>query len=302
LLAAPPLIRLVGVRLRPPFPLLNPDEESIVPRAWDMRHGGGLDPEWFDYPTLLMYAIAPFQGWADDPSYLAGRLVVVALGLAGIAAAWWLGYRAYGTMAGFVAGAVTAVEVTHVAYSRMAVTDVPMTLGVAVALGLMVTRRLPAAGVAIGVAAGFKYPAFTLLVPLVVAGWGQWRRLAISAALAPLAFAVTSPFFLVHLSSALGDVRRVQDSAAAAGSVSRSLMTPIAFLDRLSGGMGPALLVALSAGPRADPADPRRQDPRGVRLAYFATLLPWTPASTGYVLRSSRRSARSPGGCGRWPQ
>ena len=86
-----------------------------------MRHGGGLDPEWFDYPTLLMYAIAPFQGWADE-SYLAGRLVVVALGLAGIAAAWWLGYRAYGTMAGFVAGAVTAVEVTHVAYgwpSRM---------------------------------------------------------------------------------------------------------------------------------------------------------------------------------------
>src|SRR5829696_6743051 len=111
------------------------------------------------------------------------------LGLAGIAAAWWLGTRAYGTMAGFVAGAVTAVEVTHVAYSRMAVTDVPMTLGVAVALGLMVTRRLPAAGVAIGIAAGFKYPAFILLVPLVVAGWGQWRRLAISAGLAPLAFA-----------------------------------------------------------------------------------------------------------------
>ena len=55
-----------------------------------MRHGGGLDPEWFDYPTLLMYAIAPFEGWADDPSYLAGRLVVVALGLAGIAAAWQL--------------------------------------------------------------------------------------------------------------------------------------------------------------------------------------------------------------------
>ena len=116
-----------------------------------------------------MYAIAPFQNAAAEPSYVAGRLVVVALGLGGIAAAWWLGGRAYGTMAGFVAAAATAVETTHVEYSRMAVTDVPLTLGVAVALALLVTDRLPAAGVAIGIAAGFKYPAFVLLVPLVVA-------------------------------------------------------------------------------------------------------------------------------------
>ena len=29
-------------------PLLNPDEQNIVPRAWRMIHGGGLDPHWFD--------------------------------------------------------------------------------------------------------------------------------------------------------------------------------------------------------------------------------------------------------------
>ena len=269
-----------------PFPLLNPDEESIVPRAWEMRHGGGLDPGWFDYPTLLMYAIAPFQGWADDPSYLAGRLVVVALGVAGIAAAWWLGTRAYGTMAGFVAGAVTAVEVTHIAYSRMAVTDVPMTLGVAVALGLMVTRRLPAAGIAIGIAAGFKYPAFILLVPLVVAGWGQWRRLAISAGLAPLAFALTSPFFVVHLSSALGDVRRVQELGRRGWlGFEDDWPTPIAFLDRLWEGMGPALLVALLglvlALIQRSHAD---KILAAFVLAYFATLLPLDAHFDRYVL------------------
>jgi 4-amino-4-deoxy-L-arabinose transferase-like glycosyltransferase len=245
LLVGAAAIRLVGVQYGLPFPLLNPDEANIVPRAWRMSHGGGLDPDWFEYPSLLMYALAPFQNWADEPSYLAGRVVVVALGLAGIAAAWWLGGRAYGTTAGFVAAAVTAVEVTHVAYSRMAVTDVPLTLGVTVALALMVSRRLPAAGVAIGLAASFKYPAFMLLVPLAVAGWGQWRRLAVSAALAPAAFLVSSPYFAVHLGEALGDVGRVQrfgrqgwlgfeDDPAA----------PIAFLERLWEGMGPVLLVA----------------------------------------------------------
>ena len=66
--------------------------------------------------------------------------------LAGVAAAWWLGRKAYGTLAGFVAAAATAVATTHVAYSRMAVTDVPLTLGVTVALALMVSGRHRAGG------------------------------------------------------------------------------------------------------------------------------------------------------------
>ncbi|HEU6444672.1 MAG TPA: glycosyltransferase family 39 protein [Gaiellaceae bacterium] len=286
LLAGAAAIRLAGVRYGLPFPLLNPGEESIVPRAWSMSHGGGLDPDWFEYPSLLMYAIAPFQSWTDDPSYLSARLVVVALGLAGVAAAWWLGGRAYGTMAGFVAAAVTAVEVTHVEYSRMAVTDVPMTLGVAAALALMVTGRLPSAGAVIGIAAGFKYPAFTLLVPLVVAGWGQWRRLALSAALAPLAFLVTSPYFAIHLGEALGDVRRVQELGRKGWlGFENDHAAPIAFVDRLWEGMGPALLVALLGLVLA--LVHRTYADRILAafvLAYFATLLPLDAHFDRYVL------------------
>ncbi|HET8652431.1 MAG TPA: hypothetical protein VFM13_07655 [Gaiellaceae bacterium] len=286
LLVGAAAIRLVGVRYGLPFPLLNPDEASIVPRAWRMGNGGGLDPDWFDYPTLLMYAIAPFQHWATEPSYLAGRLVVVALGVGGVAAAWWLGGRAYGTIAGFVAAAVTAVEATHVQYSRIAVTDVPMTLGVTVALGLMVVGRLPAAGIAIGVAAGFKYPAFTLLVPLAVAGWGQWRRLAASAALAPAAFLLTSPYFAVHLAEALGDLRRVHELARQ-GSLGfeNDHVAPIAFVDRLWEGMGPALLVGLLglvlALVHRSYAD---RILAAFVLAYFATLLPLDAHFDRYVL------------------
>src|SRR5512141_579167 len=85
ILAGAATIRLVGIQYGLPFGnLLNPDEESIVPRAWKLVHGGGGDPHWFDYPTLLMYVNAPFQAWQDEPSYLTARIVGVVLALAAI--------------------------------------------------------------------------------------------------------------------------------------------------------------------------------------------------------------------------
>jgi 4-amino-4-deoxy-L-arabinose transferase-like glycosyltransferase len=171
LLALAAALRLVGIEYGLPFPLLNPDEANIVPRAWRVVHGGGLDPHFFDYPSALIYAEAPFQSWHADPSYLTAHLVLVALALAGVAAAWWLGRAAYGQVAGFVAGAFVAVDTAHVFYSRTAVTDVPLTTAATVALALLVTGRLEWAGVAIGLAASFKYPGLLLLAPLLVVGW-----------------------------------------------------------------------------------------------------------------------------------
>ena len=80
-------LRLDGIRYGLPFPLLNPDEANIVPRAWRIAHGGGLDPGWYDYPTLVIYLLAPFQAWQGEPSYFAARVVVATLGVAGVAAA-----------------------------------------------------------------------------------------------------------------------------------------------------------------------------------------------------------------------
>src|SRR2546428_2461728 len=108
-------LRFVGIQYGLPFgDLLNPDEQSIVPRAWKLVHGGGGDPHWFDYPSLLMYVNAPFQAWQDEPSYLTARVVGVVLAIAAIAATWWLGRRAFGTSAGAVAAAVMAVCTIHV--------------------------------------------------------------------------------------------------------------------------------------------------------------------------------------------
>jgi 4-amino-4-deoxy-L-arabinose transferase-like glycosyltransferase len=286
LLAGAGALRAVGSRYGLPFPLLNPDEANIVPRAWRMAHGGGFDPQWFDYPTLLMYVLAPFQLWSEEPDYLAARLVLIGLALIGIAAAWWLGGRAYGVVAGFVAAAVTAVATAHVEYSRIAVTDVPLTLGVAVTLALLVRGQLLPAGLAIGLTASFKYPGFVLLVPLVVAGWGQWRRLAVAAALAPAAFLAASPYFVVHFGDAVGDVLRVQRNGRRGWlGFEGDPWTPIAFLDRLWEALGPALVIALVglvvALVRRSLAD---RVLAAFVVAYFVTLLPLDAHFDRYVL------------------
>ena len=240
-------LRLVGLHYGLPYPLLNPDEASIVPRAWEMVHGGGLDPGWYDYPSLLLELVAPVQALADEPSYLAARLVAVALGLGGVGAAWWLGRRAYGTSGAIAAAATTAVATTHVAYSRMAVTDVALALGVTVALALALSGRLEWAGVAAGLAASAKYPGVLVFLPVIVAGWAQWRRLAASAGLAVAAFALTSPFVVLHAGSAWDDLRRVQDLARAGWlGFEDDPATPLAFADRLWEGLGPAALVAVA--------------------------------------------------------
>jgi 4-amino-4-deoxy-L-arabinose transferase-like glycosyltransferase len=286
LLTGAAALRLVGIGYGLPYPLLNPDEVSIVPRAWDLAHGGGLDPGWYDYPSLVIELLAPFQLFADEPSYLAGRLVVAALGVAGVGAAWWLGARAYGPLAGYVAAAFTTVATVHVAYSRTAVTDVPFTTLSTVSLALVVGRRLELAGAAAGLAAATKYPGIVLLVPLVIAGYRERRRLAIALALGVAAFCAASPFVVLHAGQAAADAHRVSQRANEGWlGFEQDGPAPVAFADRLWEGLGPALVVAclglVLALIRRRPADVVLAT---FALAYFATLLPLDAHFDRYVL------------------
>ncbi len=281
-------LRLVGVRYGlPDGGLLNPDEELVVPRAWGITHGAGLDPNpFFDWPSLLLYMQAPFQGWQDAPSYLTARIVGIAIGLVGVASAWWLGERSYGVLAGGVAAVATAVAGVHVAYSRMAVTDVLLTTLVTIALGLLVTRRYELAGLAIGAAAAAKLPGALVLVPLAVAAWGQWRRLAYAGGLALAGFVVASPFAVVHLGEAASDwwrgLSRARDGSLGADDDSFSA---VAFTGDLWEALGPALVVALVglvvALVRRDLAD--RVLATFVAV-YFVALLPLDSHFDRYVL------------------
>jgi hypothetical protein len=58
----------MGIRYGVPDPLLNPDEASIVPRAWELANGGGFDPGWYRLPSLLMDVLAPVQAFFDEPA------------------------------------------------------------------------------------------------------------------------------------------------------------------------------------------------------------------------------------------
>ena len=137
---------------------------------------------------------------------------------------------------------------THVAYSRVAVTDVLLTTLCTVALALLVTGRIEWAGVALGLAASAKYPGALLAVPLVVAAWGAWRRLALAGALAVLAFVVTSPFVVWHAGAALDDIPRVRDLARDGWlGLEDDPIAPLAIGERLWDALGPALLVGLAA-------------------------------------------------------
>ena len=211
-----------------------------------MTHGAGLDPHFFDWPTLVMYAVAPFQAWQAAPSYLAGRFVVVAFAVGGIAAAWWLGSRSYGTVAGAIAAAATAVDVTHVTFSHAAVTDVPLTTLVTVALALLVTGRFELAGLAIGLATAAKYPGALTLVPLVVVAWGRWRRLAVSALLAAVAFFAASPFVVLDAGSTWSALRRIQEEHRRGWlGFEHDHWSGVAFAGHLWNGLGPVLVIAV---------------------------------------------------------
>jgi 4-amino-4-deoxy-L-arabinose transferase-like glycosyltransferase len=247
ILAGAAAVRAVGIQYGLPFDnLLNPDEHNFVVRAWRMVHGGGADPRFYDYPSLLMYVEAPFQSWQSRPSLLTARIVVLVLSLGSIAATWWLARRALGSSAaGVVAAAIVAVCTVHVAYSREAVSDVPLMLGIAVALALMVSGKIELAGLAAGLATGFKYPGVFLAIPLAVAAWQQWRRLGVAFVLMAAAFAASSPFVIAHPGRAWDDISRVQRLGHAGWlGFEHDHPTPIAFVDRLWEGLGPVLIIA----------------------------------------------------------
>ena len=192
-----------------------------------------------------MLVLGPTQLLAADPSFGGARVAALLIGLVGVVAVWWLGRAAYGTRAGLVGAAAVAVATTHVAYSRMAVTDVLLTLLVTVTLALLVTGRLEWAGVAAGLASRQSTRASRCSSRSLVASWGSLRRAVWAFGLAVLAFAATSPFVLIHAGRAWDDITRVQELARLGWlGFEDDPITPLAFMDRLWDGFGPFLLVA----------------------------------------------------------
>ena len=122
----------------------------------------------------------------------------------------------------------------------MAVTDVPLTLGVAVVAGAVVAGRIELAGLAAGLATSIKYPGVFLLVPLVVAGWSRWRRLAVGSGWRSSASARRARSSSSTRARRGADAYRVQRLAHEGWlGFEHDHVAPIAFLGQLWDGVGP---------------------------------------------------------------
>lgn len=171
---------------------------------------GIVDQVWF-----RLQGISPTEALLTDPSqaYLVGRVLVVLLSVAALPVFYLAGRRLVGRTAALVAVGLLAVAFLPVAYSRLALSDGPTLLFMAIGLlgGAMVlqesrTRGFVVVGVAVGLAAGFKYNAgIVVLVGLAAAalrvptdGWPVIvRRTLLMGVAAAVAFVVANPYVLI---------------------------------------------------------------------------------------------------------
>ncbi len=182
-------LRLWGIRYGLPFSYNGDEERHFVPLAVRF-FDDGLNPGYFLNPpgyTELLYVLyaAWFRGggavahaYASDPTELF-VLARVAVALLGVVAVWLLhlvGARLFDRRVGLLAAAIGAVAFLPVFYGHLALNDVPATapatlalLGTALVLRGGGTRAVLLGGLGAGLAAGTKYTAGIVLLPLLTA-------------------------------------------------------------------------------------------------------------------------------------
>ncbi|HEY6781399.1 MAG TPA: glycosyltransferase family 39 protein, partial [Thermoleophilaceae bacterium] len=251
------LILLVGLALRIvnndyglPF-VYSIDEGSHFTDRAVLMFREGIDPGYYQNPaayTYLVYVLLrvlygplqvlvdlPFGNVTDqfdkDPTqiWIAARTLAAVLCMAGVLAVWWTARRLWGARESLVAAAVLSFAFLPVAYSRVAVTDVGVLAGVALALLFAVLayehgrlRDYALAGAAAGLAIAFKYTAGLVLLPLGIAALARLRRdrlrtlagLGLAAALAGVVFVVLNPYLLGSFDSWWHDLRGQAEVAA----------------------------------------------------------------------------------------
>lgn len=178
-----------------PYLTARPDEETAIGQALGMLDGD-LNPEFFHWPSLTLYAFAALfkitssirQSLSLDPpltyeaSMLLARGFVALAGTATIVVLFRLGRRVADPTVGLLAALFLTVAILHVRDSHFAMTDVLMTLLVTSSLVLLlratdaaIAERLPparllqwfaAAGLAGGLAASTKYSAAAIVAAM----------------------------------------------------------------------------------------------------------------------------------------
>ena len=249
-------LRVWGLEVGLPH-VFNVDESAhFVPRAIGM-FDHDYDPRYFINPPALTYVLhglywLRFGGeqsrelMATDPGLIYGhaRVAVAVLAALAVGAIAWAGTRLFDRRVGFVAAVLLAVAFLPVHYGHFALNDaallLPVCLALAGAAGILrgrvrpspsgdgkgeatgeaaLTREYVLAGVAVGVAAAFKYTAGIVLVAVVAAVLLAPRRvrgLALVAPAALLGFLALNPYALLNFEAFRAGLNE-QSSAASDG-------------------------------------------------------------------------------------
>jgi Dolichyl-phosphate-mannose-protein mannosyltransferase len=247
---------------------------------------GDLNPGYFQNPsayTYLLHALyrvvsLPIGGghkvihdYGNNADWIfeLSRGLAAVLCLVGVGAVYFVGCRLWDRRTGLVAAAILCFAFLPVAFSRIAVTDVGTLAPVALVLLCSVRmhetaslRWCAAAGLAAGLAIGFKYtaglvlliPALALALPLREHRDRASLRAAALGALAVgcaalVAFAVTNPFFFLDLKQALHQLRGQAELAGDQDKFGQEQDTGVLYyLDSLTWGLGWAAAAAAAAG------------------------------------------------------
>jgi hypothetical protein len=242
-------LRLWGIGHGLPFSYNIDEEGHFVPVAIGF-FGHGLNPRYFLNPpgyTELLYVVyavwfggreAVAQAYVDDPSkvFLIARVTVALLGTVSVWLTCVLGARLFDRRVGLLAAALGAVAFLPVFYSHLALNDVPAMAPATLALvcAALVLKGhgrgggiwwLLLGGVAVGLAAGTKYTAGIVLLPLLTAVALRTREeragaahLVAAAALACFAtavgFLIANPHALLSFSEFRAGVGRQRQLAS----------------------------------------------------------------------------------------
>ncbi|HET8647143.1 MAG TPA: glycosyltransferase family 39 protein, partial [Vicinamibacteria bacterium] len=189
------------------------DERVFVENVFEMMRAGDLDHRYYEYPGLAFYLLWPLlRPLADEgpvrAAYLLARGLVAVFGVLGCALLYPLGRRLHSQAAGLLAAALMAVCVVAVETAHMFRPDVILQALCALALlafaHLDGSRRAEArAGAALGLAMAAKFSG-VFLVPSYLAARSlapgpRVVRVLLGGAVAALAFALASPYALLHL-------------------------------------------------------------------------------------------------------
>ena len=186
------VVNEIGVNFGLPYHL-HWDEPIIVNRA--IRMGGGdLNPHYFDYPSLLMYAVLVAESglyllgrllhWFHSPQsfafyyltdstavFVVGRTLIASIGAAATFLTYTVGRRFFSPGVGLLAAMIVAVSPAFVGSAHFVTTDVPMAFFVLLAYRFIWDvyseggrRSYVLAGIAIGLGIATKYlPAILFL-------------------------------------------------------------------------------------------------------------------------------------------